>query len=142
MGYKTTEISGKTYEYHSKNDGREYGDVDTPSLHEAIDYFHGDGRVALQLGRHAAFVSEGDSIHLHTLPKQDKQCPEDPHSCIMSWNIKQFEDMLNGLRVMAKGVEVEGEPKKILEMIDEHMDEYRYDSTNTDRQKDKVPRIN
>jgi len=143
MEYNTTDINGTTYEYRSENEGKPYGQIDTPTLHDAVDYFHGDGRCAFQVSRHTAFVTEGDMIHLHTLPNRDEQCPEDSHGCLGHWNVENFGTMLDGLRILAKGVEIDGKPRQILNTMDNHMDEYRPTISGNDTNDDtnRVPRI-
>lgn len=142
MESNTTEISGTTYEYHSENEGRKYGDIDDPTLREAVDYFHGDGRAGLQVERHTAFVSEGNFIHLHVLPRKDEQCPGDAHGCIMAWEVDEFDGMVDGLRVMTKGIKLESEPKKILETMNKYMDQHRTrNSGDSTTGETRVPRI-
>jgi hypothetical protein len=142
IDFHTTEISGKTSEYRGRNEGAKYGDIDTPTLRDAVDYFHGDGRIGMQVERHTEFVSEGDSVHLHVLPQKDEQCPEDPHGCVMSWGLDEFENMLDSLRVMAKGIEVDSDPETILETMENHVDEYRPSETgNSSDDKEEVLRV-
>jgi|GEM_PF-4912338 len=121
MEFNTTEISGTTYEYQAQNEGVPFGQVDRYTLRDAIDYFHGDGRSAFRISPFTAFVTEGDEVHLHALPKQEQQCPEHAHSCLGSWDMDNFSTMLDGLRVISKGVELESSPRQILETMESQM---------------------
>lgn len=143
MEYNTTEISGTTYEYQSQNQGVPFGENEKHTLHDAIDYFHGDGRAAFLISPHTAFVTEGEEIHLHALPKQDDQCPEDPHSCLGEWDVENFDTMLDGLRVISKGVETDSTPERIHRTMNNQMGSLELgagveDSDGSDRY---VPRI-
>jgi hypothetical protein len=121
MPIKETESNGTTYEYHSENEGQPFGEVEQYTMPDAVDYFHGDGRAAFRISPHAAFVTQGNQVHLHALPHQDEQCPEDPHTCLGKWNIENFGTMLDGLRVIEKGVEVDAGPKQILETMEDKL---------------------
>lgn len=123
MPLKETEISGTTYEYHSENEGQPYGEIDQYTLPDAVDYFHGDGRAAFRISTYTAFVTQGHEIHLHALPHQDEQCPEEPHSCLGQWDIENFGTMLDGLRVIEKGVELDSSPRQILETMENQLGE-------------------
>lgn len=123
MPLKETEISGTTYEYHSENEGQPFGQLDQHNLNDAVDYFHGDGRAAFRINTHAAFVTQGEEIHLHALPHQDEQCPEEPHTCLGQWDIEQFGTMLDGLRIIEKGLEVDAGPRQIIETMENRLGE-------------------
>lgn len=116
-----TEINGTIYEYHSENDGQPFGEKDEYTLPDAVDYFHGDGRAAFRISPYTAFVTEGDEIHLHALPREDEQCPEDAHSCLGTWDVDNFSTMLDGLRVIEKGLETDAGPQQILDAMRDRM---------------------
>jgi hypothetical protein len=143
MGFKETEISGKTYQYQNENEGLEFGEKEQQTLRDAVDYFHGDGRAAFRVSPHTAFVTEADEIHLHALPNQDEQCPEDAHSCLGKWDLESFSTMLDGLRVIEKGVEVDSEPRQILETMEDRMGDLELGSSteDSDGAGNYVPRI-
>jgi hypothetical protein len=121
MDFNSTEINGTTYEYQAQNEGIDFGENEKHTLQDAIDYFHGDGRAAFLISSHTAFVTEGDEIHLHALPKQGEQCPEDAHSCLGQWDVDNFSTMLDGLRIINKGVEVDSTPQQIHETMADRM---------------------
>ncbi|WP_144240122.1 hypothetical protein [Haladaptatus cibarius] len=121
MTLKETKIKGTTYEYHSENEGQPFGEKDQYTLPDAVDYFHGDGRAAFRISSHTAFVTEGDEIHLHALPHRDEQCPENAHSCLGRWDVENFGTMLDGLRVIEKGLETEANPRQILQTMEKQM---------------------
>ena len=123
---KETEISGTTYEYHSRNDGVPFGSQDQYTLSDAVDYFHGDGRAAFRISPHTAFITEGREIHLHTLPHCDEQCPEDSHTCLGQWDVENFGTMLDGLRVIEKGLETESDPGTILRTMENQMGDLEF----------------
>lgn len=121
MPLKETNINGTIYEYHSENEGHPFGEKDQYTLHDAVDYFHGDGRAAFRISPYAAFVTEGDEIHLHVLPNRDEQCPEDAHGCLGQWDVENFGTMLDGLRVIEKGLETDTGPQKIHQLMHDRM---------------------
>lgn len=116
-----TEINGTIYEYHSENDGQPFGEKDEYTLSDAVDYFHGDGRAAFRISPYTAFVTEGDEIHLHALPREDEQCPEDAHSCLGTWDVDNFSTMLDGLRVIEIGLDTDSGPEQILNTMRDRM---------------------
>lgn len=140
---KETTISGTTYEYRSENEGQPFGEKDQHTLPDAVDYFHGDGRAAFRISPYTAFVTEGDEIHLHALPHEDEQCPENAHACLGTWDVENFGTMLDGLRVIEKGLEIDAGPEQILDSMRNQMGDLELGAgvEDTDGKSNHVHRI-